>query len=76
MRKQRSIESLGDEQRMRKSAIRTDLLRVFGVLPSRSLPRAAERQARISTRVASACWRAAGRAGLSLVRSNNIQVAR
>lgn len=38
-RKQRSLEGLGDEQRTRKSAIRTDLLRIFGVLPSRSLLR-------------------------------------
>jgi hypothetical protein len=37
--KQRSIEALGEDQRMRKSAIRTDLLRIFGVLPSRSLLR-------------------------------------
>lgn len=35
-RKQRSIESLSGETRMRKSSIRTDLLRIAGCLPSRS----------------------------------------
>lgn len=38
-RKQNSVVELFEEQRMRKSAIRTDLLRIFGVLPSRSLLR-------------------------------------
>lgn len=35
-RKQRSVEELGDAQRMRKSTMRDSLLRIFGVLPSRS----------------------------------------
>jgi hypothetical protein len=179
-RKQKSAEELGDVQRMRKSTIRTDLLRIFAPLPSRSylrnrypvdevargempyepfekgvlmirdgtrvvrqfdrekqeavreavhafcstlerymleplgeetadvipllleetrvqgqcdqaqdlaklnqspntlseVARQAEVQARVSTRLAAACWRAAGRAGLTLIRSGNMQAAR
>lgn len=181
-RKQRSAEALSEETRMRKSAVRTDLLRIFAPLPSRSclrhknpvdevargempyepaeklmlmimdgtsaarfhcttdkkaevaenvhaffatleryaleqlraqeetdvipllldetkiqcdndqvqdlakvcqspevfarVARGAERQARISTRVANAAWKAVSRAGLTLVRGNSLQAAR